>query len=560
MRILRLDLGLNLGTVDLHPFVSIIHGLNGPQRSALTEAVRALANGSEPPPAGLVEADGRLLELPDAGVAGLGPFTTEDVVVALDGGKISPVDLPGCIAELDQVMRKAQIDAVYVEEVRADLRPSALAELQVVKDKLAGANAVNPQIEEAEATIEKLEGAMNKIAAIDPIIRESRDEVTPAVEKWEAYQAAKSEAAEHLGSLENLIKAAESTLAQAIARQAEVEKIAVPVLLSRADDDRLEELLGDAMGSGKRSKKHSAEDDAEADALLAKVGQSTYAGYLMYRVSPQLTTEHIEMKKQAASAVDQARNRTEEARTALEMDPVAYGLTAEHEAVKAEARIHLGPMLPDDLGKAMSALVNERDNPDWLDALDVLGDLLIMLNVDVPIVHELAPEGLIEMAQQMAQESKQEIADIEAKLAPEDLDAALVKAEARFKRHVRAMARIDRMEATASGSSARVEELQAMIAGAGSNAPQSGVKDLGLRIAGLAERIRAEAGAPAPLLMLGEFDGLDSSEIKGLMSELEPLARDIQLIFVSDNSAAASWARDAGLRRALNGTTSVAAS
>ena len=45
MRILRLDLGQALGTVDLHPFMSIVHGLDPERRTALTDSIRSLARG-----------------------------------------------------------------------------------------------------------------------------------------------------------------------------------------------------------------------------------------------------------------------------------------------------------------------------------------------------------------------------------------------------------------------------------------------------------------------------------------------------------------------------------
>ena len=94
MRILRLDLGDGIGTVDLHPFISVLHDLDPLQANTLVSAVRGLVSGSGNRVRGLIENDGHLVELGELTGQSIGPLTTEDVLNICDA--ISPA---GVIAQ-----------------------------------------------------------------------------------------------------------------------------------------------------------------------------------------------------------------------------------------------------------------------------------------------------------------------------------------------------------------------------------------------------------------------------------------------------------------------------
>ena len=55
MRILRLDFGPDIGSADLHPFISVVHGLDEARASRLMSAIRSLVSGTGHGLAGLVE-------------------------------------------------------------------------------------------------------------------------------------------------------------------------------------------------------------------------------------------------------------------------------------------------------------------------------------------------------------------------------------------------------------------------------------------------------------------------------------------------------------------------
>ncbi len=552
MRILRLDLGTELGTVDLHPFVSIVHDLTPQQRQGLLDAVRALASGTEPVPAGLVESNGALTELPAEGVAALGPFTTEDVVASVDSMSIAEVDIPAAEAELDQMRKQAQIDAVYVEEVRADLVPSALSDVQRIKDHLNGVARPDAKQEAAQDGIQSVQAALETASVVEPVLRETRPEVAGLIGRWEQHRALVGEAQGHLDGLNREIQKAEAELTRCIEALAEAKKQAVPVTLTPAEDARLTDLSTESMDKKGRGRKRTPEEDEETARLLAKVGQSTYSNYVMYRLDPQPSAEHQAMVQAAEMSVDRARTNADDARAVLANDDIAFDLKRDYDEIKDEARVHLGPMLPEDLGSALAGFVTETTNPEWLEAMSILGNELLRAGADPVAVEEVAPEDLPQVAEQWLRNAQMDLDALREGPAHSELQFALELAEARFNRHLRAMSRIDRMEAKAAESAARVVELTDSIARAQSG--ESGQSNVVDTIRTVADRIRTEAGAAAPLVLDGEFSGMDDGEVQFLLDELEVLTKEMQIIIVSSRSVAGDWASNAGLRRALRST------
>ena len=146
MRLLRLDGGSGGPTVDLHPFFTVIRGLDDPTRQTVLAAMRGLPSGRDPGFAGLLEAHGVLLDLDVETLRLLDLATDLDVVVRpsdLVEGATSASD-PGAGApggaEVDEASRVAD----EAQETYAALR-DALDRLhderQRVSDDVAKASA-----------------------------------------------------------------------------------------------------------------------------------------------------------------------------------------------------------------------------------------------------------------------------------------------------------------------------------------------------------------------------------------------------------------------------------
>lgn len=555
MRLLRLDLGQEFGTVDLHPFMSQIHSLQPDQREALTAAVRAITTGSGELPSGLVEVDGQLTELNGSSAPSVGPFTTENVVLMVDDAVAGEFDLPARIAELDQARKQAQIDAVYVEETRADLVPSALADVQRIKDKLEGREERDPAVVQAEGRIESVSKSVEAIRAVNPIIRETPPEVSGLVGRWDAYKASAETAESHLNQLNHRIVQAEASLTQSIEDEAHARSLAVPVVLSSHEDARLTELSTESIDKRKRGRQNSEEEEAEATALLAKVGQQTFAGYVMYRMMPEPSPQHVQALELATAKVEAGKAEVEESRAALSADPTFVGLNAEFDGIKDEARGHLGMMLPEDLGAALEDLVEEKENPEWVAlARDLVGELL-SVGLEGATIEAVDPVELPDLADGWLKTARNELQlMVGDEPDREQLVLDLDRAEVRFQRHARAMSRIDRREAQAAASSERLLNLEALVARAENADDGVPTEDLGARVRRLADQVRSDAGSAVPLLLDGEFTGLGDAEIVDLLDSLEPMAQEVQLILLSNRDAVNQWAQDVGLRRALHGT------
>ena len=84
MRLLRLDLGCGQTGVDLHPFVTVVHGLEPAERAELVEAVVDLAGGWAAGIRGVLQHQGLLVELDGAGQEHFATLSGVDVVIEAD--------------------------------------------------------------------------------------------------------------------------------------------------------------------------------------------------------------------------------------------------------------------------------------------------------------------------------------------------------------------------------------------------------------------------------------------------------------------------------------------
>ena len=552
MRILRLDLGPANGTVDFHPFVSVIHGLDEVQREVLTGSLRSLVRGTTSGLSGLVESDGELIELAMASGEVLGPFTTEDVIVAVDTVQLGEQNEAGLRAELDQLRRRAESDAVHVEEIRADLDPTALVTVQHVRQALAGTTPITAAELHREQICQSIEDQALALQSIPPVLYQAKPEVDGVVSRWNAYKQAETEASGYLASLDRRVSDAEAAYRRALEALSDAERRAVPRTLTPEEDARVEELASIAYDRrGRRSKSRTEEQEQELAALLAKVGQETHTAYAMYRIAPTADPVSIAEVERNKQVVERAKHNLDAAKAEFSNDPQAVELIGQLELLKDEARLHLGPMRPADLGAALLALRDETENPAWVEGVESIRAALIDLGVEVDPTIE--PTDLPGWAQGWVRQQSKDLAAKKVDVDRVALEAQLSRAEVALDRHIRAMARIDRLEVTAAKSASHATELENRLAVATGEGGVSG-HDLIKSIEPLADLVRTEAGSSAPIVLVGDFNTLNDSELDELLGELERLAQGVQLIIVTDRTKAATWASQVGLRRALRST------
>ncbi len=552
MRILRLDLGLDSGTVDFHPFVSIVHGLDDVKREGLIDSLRGIVSGTTADLSGLVENNGELIELATANGEVLGPFTTEDVVMAVDAAQLGEHNEAALRAELDQLSRRAESDAVHVEEIRADLDPTALIRVQHLRQQLAGTAPVTAAELLRESNAQALQNALDSIVGVAPMIYETKPEISGIISRLREYEQAQSEAKSHIARLNRRVKDAQSDHLRASDALADAEQRAVPRTLTAEEDARVEELAEIGFDRrGRRSKKRTEVDEAELTTLLRKVGQTTHAAYAMYRLAPTADPRGLADVARAKKALERATYTLQTAKDGLANDSVTLKLSAQHSKLKDEAREQLGPMLPSDLAGALLGKQDSSENPVWVEGITKVFDTLKAAGAPVEV--EIEPTELAAWATNWLQNDLSSQESDRNSIDRPALEQDLQQAEASLDRHARAMARIDRIEADANRSASYAREVQERLAVASGQGGLSKV-DLLATIAPLANKVRTEAGSAAPLVLVGEFNTLADFELEELLGELEVLAQGVQLIVVTDREKAATWASQVGLRRALRST------
>lgn len=549
MRILRLDLGQGRIGVDLHPFLTVVHGVSPLERDELVDALRRLARGSAAGLHGLLQHQALLVEMDGSGYGPLagGTLTTADVVVDTDAGSLD--DLPRLQALIDQQQRRAEIDAVVVEEVRADLDPAARARLAVLEARLdPGAEAV---LARRRAQAARLREALAGLDGLASTIQEAPDGVPALRQRWEQYQARVDEAEQHFAYLKAAVAQSEARLA--VARQVldGAERDARPVLLTREEEARLETLSFPGMDESRRGKWRRLlrpEEQDEKEALLGKVGVESWTAYTVYRTDPVAPAARIEAAAQARRAVEEAEANLAETRAELETDAVSRDLNQELLDIRAASRAHLGLMLPPDLGRALRELVVDKPNPAWLAVVASLRQSLA--SVDGP---PEAIDAATDDAPVLVAAAGRWLAAVDA--ADDDRDdgsfqADLARARRDVDRHRRAIARLPRAEAAATASEAELNRLRAE-AGRHSAGEPLDLRTLLARVATVATQVAVDARGSLPMVMVGAFAGLADAELAQVLDRCSQLAAGLQVVVVSDRASARRWADEAGLERAL---------
>ncbi len=549
MRILRLDLGQGRTGVDLHPFLTVVHGVSPLERDELVDALRRLAQGSAAGLHGLLQHQGLLVEMDGSGNGPLAgrALTTAEVVVDADAGSLD--DLPRLQALIDQQQRRAEIDAVVVEEVRADLDPAARARLAALEARLdPGAEAVRAR-RRAQAT--RLRDTLAALDGLAPTTQEAPDGVPALRQRWERYQARLDEAEQHFAYLKAAVAQSEARVAAARQALDGAEREARPVLLTRGEEARLELLSFPGMDESRRGRWRRVlrpEEQAEMQALLAKVGVESWTAYTVYRTDPVAPADRIEAVALARRAVAEAETNLAETRAELDNDALSRELNQELLDIRAASRAHLGLMLPPDLGRALRELVVEKANPAWLAALASLRQSLA--SVDDP------PEGLDPSgaaAPALAAAANRWLAATEAADRERDDDTFqidLARARRDLDRHRRAMGRLPRAEAAADASEAELNRLQAEAGRRSAGGPLD-VHSLLARVAAVATQVAVDARGSLPMIVVGAFAGLSDEELAEVLERCHQLSGGLQVVVVSDRAAARGWADEAGLGRAL---------
>ncbi len=546
MRILRLDLSTGDGTVDLHPFISIVQGLDSTETADLIDAIRGLVRGSTTGHGGLVESNGELIEL-RSGAAPIGPLTVEDVYVTV-GGQQDDGDPVVLVADRDRAKRFATIARVKLEEARANIDPGAAHRVRVLQNALSAFEVPEGEVDRTS----NIRSMISRVRGLPAVLREMPADIQEMLTEWERYEDARRQAQPELDALNQRV---ESCIAQREAAQIGVDESlarAVPVILTREEDRQVEDLANPDVG-GKKARRSTDDDHRELQTLLAKVGQTSYLDYVMYRLAPIPSAESLANLEGARTHLEQVEARLGEARFEMQFGPVQASLNEVLESVKETARVHLGPMLPSDLGAALRRQVIETANPEFSEALRDLYHELKRVGAEVS--DTIQPEALVEWAETWADEvdrPKEHTGPTRAHLFGQ-----MTLAEHDLELHDRAMTRVEGLEADAEQAvdefQASEERLRSSIGDVGTSADRA----LAL-LRPLADRVRSEAGGSVPLILHGDFADLTSSGLEEMFDQLEVLAQDLQLIVLCDRAEAASWAGGVGLRRALGSQVSYA--
>jgi hypothetical protein len=554
MRLLRLDLGPGSDAVDLHPFVTVVRGLDQSQRELVVGAVRSLARGSTRGVHGLVQHQGLLVELDGLGDDLVPAVTEADVVV--DCGPAGGADRPAPAGWIEQQRLRVEIDAVAVEEIRADFDPSARARIADLERQL------DPRRDGAErARAERLavSRALAAIAGLDPVVLVAPPGALELRRRWAAHTARVADAKGHFEHLLGAVREADDRLDQARHLLAEAERAAMPVLLSRDEEARLEQLSFPAMDESRRGRWRKAlrpEERVEMQALLEKAGVESWTAYTVYRADPIVAPELLEAAARARHELELAKAGLAAAKAGVVDDPLTAELNQDAEVIRHDARPHLGTMLWPDVGRALDELVVEQENQPWAEAAGQLRQLLDELGIArrAGLAPDAGPLQVIGCGQEwLAAQDRAGDPD------PDALAAELARARRGLTRHERALARIGRAESVAAESATMLVELEAHLA-AGPGAERDGpcvarglqtaaaVLDL---VGPVAAQVELDAGGSLPIAIVGDLYELAACEVTSLMGRLSELAAGVQVLVLSDHEALAQWARDAGLDRAL---------
>ena len=544
MRILRLDGLGGAGNLDLHPFLTVVSGCGETERAAVRDAVRCIARGDLAGVAALVEDGGTLVDLgaggdPSLSVEGVDVVTFTELSDAAAGPAASPAEL----AHLDQLDKELEVMSVSRETVRTDFAADAaylVAQLERDLERL-GRRA---ELSEGTELVRDLLAVVDELPATIEVTSEAVEELLAA---WRRHNENRQRNSNTLAELASAVDRAEArTLAANAEVRAALER-AKPLLLSREDEQRLDELVIQApSGRFARKKGPTPAEEAELAALLAKVNQPSYTAYQMFRLEPVASAEAQAAVRAAEQEFAAASEELSQAERAVSADPEVQALASEENRIRRAAEAYLGPAQPSDLEAALLAHVTTRPNPEWLAAVSSLRDAALQLGLAVPA--EAAAETVAPLVAQLLAERESG-----AGLASSsEIEADLARHRERCARHDRAVARLAEIEQRFLMVQTQREALAAVI---GERGPRQAagltLDELQLRLEGLTDALLAEAGRGAPVLVEGEFSGLSDTALVEVLDWMVARSDRLQFVVVTDRDAAAEHATGLGLQDAL---------
>lgn len=576
MRLLRFDFRDEFSSVDLHPLITVVSGLDPARQRQLLEAVRRLSNGSTVGLRGLVEHQGLLVEL-DAGTGDpLGSVTTDaPVLIYVDGVAIQSSEI-GLQAEIDQLERQAAIDAVAVEEIRADLDLAVRARALEIRRLLQpGADEPGtPGLSPRKLMIATIRHAYEEATAHEAELAHCDPAVLDLLERWEEHHTLLRDSEDHLTELRAAVSEHESVVSERSAELDAAAQAARPVLLNPEQEARLETLTdafnaadnsGGSSLLGMRKRGLSDEDEAERQALLNLVGVRSWTEYSVFRMSPTASQEQLAGVAAAEADLAKAQQALDGVRAKAASDPVASKLHNDFERLKLDCQPFLGVLVPNDIGAALREQIVQIENPDWAAAMNQLRDALSSNDLHHP--YGLEPDEILGWTDSWlrAQESFDNAEDAEAQQATAD-DASVsaldvdgverdLEAESReinqlLIRHNRALSQIDKAERSAIRSAMRVRELKKQLRARTTGPEVETAAAVLAMVAPVAEQILRDVGGSLPLVVVGDMADLPYGEVEAMMGALEEVATQVQVIMLTPHEGVADWVLRAGLHRA----------
>jgi len=557
MRILRLDVGTGQRTsIDLHPFVTVVHGTSKSERAEVVDAVRALARGTTAGIRGLIQHQGLLFELDGDEVAprSLSAYAGADVII--ESGANATHDLHRLEERIAWQQRQAELKAVMVEEIRADLSLSVGADLAALEQQLSPAGRQTN--EQRQVLAAELEAATAAVVGLEPTHLQAAEGVLELRDRWLAHHGRRVQAAGHRQQLTSAVEQAKARFELAEETLAEAEAASKPVLLTREEEARLELLsFPDAVPQrrGRRRKGPQPEQEAEKAELLAKVGVESWTAYTMYRASPSVSIEAVEALAAARLEFGDARARLAAAEGDRQHDGLLHELDEEVQTLRLAAQDHLDSPLPEDVAAALGELIVEGDSEDWTAAVahlaHVLGRLQDWERGERRRRPAAEPDSKVDPVELLA--AAQTWLDGYRASGPVDvasLERRLDRYRLELARHERALGRIEQAEATAAQAAivlAQLQEQQALQ----STGCAGAVESVLAAVEPIAGQVALDGSGPVPIAIVGELEGVSDDDVVGLLDQLVLMASGIQVLIVSNRKAALKWARRTSLDRAM---------
>jgi hypothetical protein len=507
-------LGFNDVTIDLHPRLSVLTGLDAEARAALVEAVRALPRGHATV-GGVVEAHDVLFDLSDE-VLDLFELRAPEVDPVVTVEDVTSREPEPAEAEAQEEAEEhaeevLEARAADLEEQLAVLEAPDGAALAAAMEALEAAPAPTTS-PDAEAVLDELLALDERIGALDAPdpstgvarIAAARDRVEAA--RAELLAAQRAAGPRHDPELVAELEAAHHELVEA------------------------SEALGGRFGQ-RRAQRRVEEARAREDAALAALGLVSYTDFHLGVLHRQPGVGHASR----VEAAEEDLARAEEALEALEAEGRA---TAQADLARAELARERERLL-----ERAAGILGHAPGP------DPVADLRAH-RVGGPD-HDAARQGLA--AELVAVGVALDAADGAAPLADEELVAL-----ARAWLHEAGQARVRAREASdglahlrgATGPAADPAPAapQAQADPVSSGDRQQLVEDLEWYLLGrLASQRSVSYVGSVPMLVDGVLDGLPPGAAVEVLERLEPVSESVQLIVMADDAAVVAWAegRDA---------------